>query len=391
MSHELELRRGRRPARPPRRGHRGGLPGRLEVLESRRLLSSSTTDASSVADGSPALVAAMDDPDTMASLTGTTVDLATSSASAQDGQTVTLTATVAAAEGSGTPSGTVTFLDGPAPLATVALDAVGRAALTAALPIGDHAITAVYNGDANFSANISNTVAETVTPTPPAPTGTTVDLATSSASAQDGQTVTLTATVAAAEGSGTPSGTVTFLDGPAPLAVVPLDAAGRAVLRTALPVGDHAISAIYSGDARFAPSGSGPLAESVSPAPTPATNPAPTPATAHDVTSSFVLRFGTIERIGRHVLVPVTLHNRGARSVAGPVLLALDGLRKGVALRNAAGVTRAAPRAGSPFVVVSFGGLGPGGHASVMLDLVFGRRASHPLFTPRVLSGTLLA
>ncbi len=396
MSQESALRRARRRARPPRRGHRVGLPGRLEVLESRQLLT--TTAASSVADGSPIQVAAVNDLDAMASLTGTTVALATTGSAAQEGQSVTLTATVAAAQGSGIPSGTVTFLDGSAPLAAVALDGAGRAALTTPLPVGDHAISAVYSGDANFSANISDTVVEAISPPAPAPMGTTVALATTGSAAQEGQSVTLTATVAAAQGSGIPSGMVTFLDGSAPLAAVALDGAGRAALTTPLPVGDHAISAVYSGDARFAPSASGPVAESVSPVVAPATVPvvapptipAVAPATDHDVTSSFVLRFGAIERIGRHVFVPVTLRNHGRGAVAGPILLALDGLSKGVVLRNAAGVTRAAPRAGSPFVVVSFGGLGPGGHASVTLDLGFSHRAVHPLFIPRVLAGTLL-
>jgi hypothetical protein len=293
----------------------------------------------------------------------------------------------------------VTFLDGSAPLASVALDGAGRAALTTALPVGDHAITAVYGGDATFSANISSTVVEAVSPPAPAPTGTTVDLATTTAAPREGQAVTLTATVAAAQGAAVPSGSVTFLDGSAPLATVPLDAAGRAALTAALPAGGHAITAVYGGDAHFAPSASGPVAESVSPPATPATGPVATPATVpavaatigHDVTSSFVLRFGTIERIGRHVLVRVTLHNRGAEAVAGPVLLALDGLGKGVTLRNAAGATHAAPRAGSPFVVVSFVGLAPGGRASATLDLAFSHRARRPLFIPRVLAGTLLA
>ena len=77
----------------------------------------------------------------LASLTGSTVY----------GQPVTLVATVAAA---GTPTGTVTFLDGGTALATVALVGSGTAALTASAPgLGAHSITAIYSGDTDFVAS----------------------------------------------------------------------------------------------------------------------------------------------------------------------------------------------------------------------------------------------
>jgi len=66
-----------------------------------------------------------------------------------------------------------------------------------------------------------------------------------------GQAVTLTATV---EGDA-PTGDVTFADGATPLATVPLDGAGTAVLVTsALTAGSHTLTASYAGDAGNDPS-----------------------------------------------------------------------------------------------------------------------------------------
>ncbi|MGN5386193.1 Ig-like domain-containing protein [Streptomyces sp. JL7001] len=70
-----------------------------------------------------------------------------------------------------------------------------------------------------------------------------------------GHAVTFTATATPANpAAGAPTGTATFFDGPTRLATVPLDG-GRAVLRTgALRPGEHAITAVYDGDASHTPS-----------------------------------------------------------------------------------------------------------------------------------------
>ena len=81
--------------------------------------------------------------------------------------------------------------------------------------------------------------------------------------AQSGQAVTFTATVNNG-GVSTPTGSVTFRDGPSTLAVVPLDAGGRAAFTTsALTTGPHTITASYGGDGKSAPSTSAPLVEMV--------------------------------------------------------------------------------------------------------------------------------
>ena len=67
-----------------------------------------------------------------------------------------------------------------------------------------------------------------------------------------------------APGIGTPTGSVTFRDGATPLGTVPVDAARQATLTiSTLSVGAHPITAVYDGDAGFAPSTSPVLTETI--------------------------------------------------------------------------------------------------------------------------------
>src|SRR5262249_7845338 len=60
--------------------------------------------------------------------------------------------------------GSVTFQDGTAVLQTIPLDRTGTATFTAAtLSPGTHAITAVYNGDGNFSPRMSAILSQSAT------------------------------------------------------------------------------------------------------------------------------------------------------------------------------------------------------------------------------------
>jgi fibronectin-binding autotransporter adhesin len=92
-------------------------------------------------------------------LTAATAPTATTVASSQNpstsGQNVTFTATVSPLAGSGTPTGTVTFRDGSAILATVALVAGSATFTTSALSVGTHSITAESNGDATYLPSTS--------------------------------------------------------------------------------------------------------------------------------------------------------------------------------------------------------------------------------------------
>jgi hypothetical protein len=120
------------------------------------------------------------------------------------GQVEVLTATVNSA--AGTPTGTVTFLNGTTVLGTAPVDAAGRATLTVALGVGAHALTASFAGGGGFADSISAVVTETVNPA-----ATAVTLVSSVNPTATGRAVNFTATLAVVSpGSGTPTGTVTF-------------------------------------------------------------------------------------------------------------------------------------------------------------------------------------
>ena len=165
------------------------------------------------------------------------------------GQSVTFSAIVTAlAPGGGTPSGSVTFLDGASTLGTATLSG-GKATLkTSSLAVNTHAITVQYGGDANFTTSTSAVLYQVVNQA-----ATTTALKSSKNPTVYGQSVTFTATVTASSpGSGTPSGSVTFLDGGNPIGTASLDGSGVATLATSsLSTTSHAITATYSGDGNF--------------------------------------------------------------------------------------------------------------------------------------------
>lgn len=78
------------------------------------------------------------------------------------GASVTLTATVATS-GTKTPTGMVTFKDGPTVLGATALNGSAVATYsTSSLAQGSHGLTAVYGGDANNAGSTSTIVGEPV-------------------------------------------------------------------------------------------------------------------------------------------------------------------------------------------------------------------------------------
>jgi hypothetical protein len=96
-----------------------------------------------------------DIPTLVVTLPMTATTVASSSNPSVYGQALTLTATVGVVGfGSGTPTGTVTFMDGNTTLGTVALNSSGQASITiASLSVGTHTITALYSGDPSFLAS----------------------------------------------------------------------------------------------------------------------------------------------------------------------------------------------------------------------------------------------
>ncbi|MGW5691798.1 beta strand repeat-containing protein [Streptomyces asiaticus] len=170
------------------------------------------------------------------------------------GETVTLTASVAAVPpGSGTPTGTVTFIisaDGPTVTGT--LDGSGNASVTVpALSVGTHQVAAFYNGDTNFAPSNSP-----LTPLTINPASSTTTLTISPASPVCGEAVTLCAQVTTTPpGTCAPTGTVTFTIAGGPTLTGTLDATGQACVTTsAIPVGTHAVTATYAGNGDVAAS-----------------------------------------------------------------------------------------------------------------------------------------
>jgi hypothetical protein len=153
-------------------------------------------------------------------------------------------------QGTGTPTGTVAFMDGTTTFATVTLNGSGVAtASIGTLTVGLHPITAVYNGDVNFTGSTSNLVNQVVTKT-----NTTLSNVTSSANPSVfGQAVTFSTTVGGT-GAGVATGVVTFLDNGVAIGTGTINAANVATFTTGtlvnpLAVGTHPITATFAGDA----------------------------------------------------------------------------------------------------------------------------------------------
>ena len=232
-----ELSRRIRPPRRPAIGGRarrrmtaGGYRPRVESLEDRWLLTTTTTALTGMPN--PSL----------------------------GGQTVTFTATVTPTSGTGTPTGMVSFNEGSTQLGTGTVGSGGVATFsTGGLAVGMHSITATYGGDAKFSPSTSLPFVQTVNG---APTMTVVTGAPNPSNLS--QAVTFTATVTPTSGTGTPTGTVTFLDGSTQLGTGTLGTGGMATFTTvSLTGGTHVITATYGGNAVFAGSTSGPFTQTV--------------------------------------------------------------------------------------------------------------------------------
>jgi hypothetical protein len=173
------------------------------------------------------------------------------------GQPVTLKATIsAAAPGAGNPSGTVAFKDGASIISGCGAAAVNTATetatcVTSALSVASHAIAATYSGDGNFTGSSSSALTQVVNKA-----SVTATVTSANNPAAHGQPVKFTALVtAAAPGAGTPSGTVTFMDGSTVLGTASLSVIGGVATATfttsSLAAGARSITAVYNGDGNF--------------------------------------------------------------------------------------------------------------------------------------------
>jgi hypothetical protein len=181
-------------------------------------------------------------------------------------QTISFTATVSAL--SGTPTGTVTFVDGFNPLDTVNLSNGQAVYSTSGLSVGTHSIAAVYMGDSNYKSNISNFVSQVV-----------------NQSYVYGQTFTFTAAMSSS--GSTPTGAVTIKDGDAVLGTASLNNGQATYSTSSLEVGTHSISAVYDGNTPYRKSNSSPLTLVVIKANTKTTLTLPPASALQDQTISF--------------------------------------------------------------------------------------------------------
>ncbi len=159
------------------------------------------------------------------------ISVSSSQNPAPTGQSVTFTVALTPA----TTTGSVQLLDGSTVLSSLG---VGTTTASVTLGVGQHSVTAVYSGDTNFNGTTSTAVSQLITTV----TATTVSAA--PPASNYGQSVLLTGSV-----TPTPTGgTIQFLDGGTVLGSVALQSGAASLAVSALAVGAHSITAVYSGD-----------------------------------------------------------------------------------------------------------------------------------------------
>ena len=123
--------------------------------------SGSTVITLTVGDGTGSTFDAFTVTVTAGTATTTTSMPTTSLSPSTYGQAVTFTATASSA--GGTPDGTMTFYDGATPLGTATLNGAGLGSLTTTLvAVGTRSITAVYNGNGQYTGSTSPARTQTV-------------------------------------------------------------------------------------------------------------------------------------------------------------------------------------------------------------------------------------
>ena len=247
---------------------------------------------------------------------------------------VTFTATVAATSGGSVPAGNVRFLDNGTALGTVALSGGVAKFSTTALSVGSHAITARYLGTSAFSTSTSPALTQVVNRA-----STSVTLTSSPNPSASGATVTFAATVRPdAPAGGTPGGQVRFYEGTALLGSASLSGGTATFASSTLSAGTHSITATYQGNAKYAPSTSGTLAQRVDHVTTVVLSSSRNPSTVGD---------------------PVTLTATVSPASASGSISFADGSTSlgGAALNaGAASITTSALAAGSHSIVASYAG-----------------------------------
>ncbi len=174
--------------------------------------------------------------------TVTQITLSSTSSTTLAGKPAGFSVTVTSA--TGIPSGPVSLRDGATVIGTATLSLTGSAVFsTSSLSHGTHSITAAYGGDGNYLASISAIAQQTVQLAQP-----TVTLSGPAGAVDAGTRAAFTAALTTP--GVTPTGTLTLLDGSSAIATATISGDGSFVLATAaLSIGNHTVTASYSGDA----------------------------------------------------------------------------------------------------------------------------------------------
>jgi hypothetical protein len=188
----------------------------------------------------------------------TTTTLVSSLNPAKFGQFVKFTATITSTS-SGTPTGTVTFKNGTTVLGTSNMSGGAASLFINTLAVGTHPITAVYSGNATFSTSTSAVLSQVVNKA-----GSTTKVVSSANPSTSGETVTFTATVKSTT-TGTPAGSVNFMDGTTKLGTRALSGGVAAFSTSTLSTGTHSITAVYVGNFDYTTSTSAVLSQKVNP------------------------------------------------------------------------------------------------------------------------------
>ena len=163
------------------------------------------------------------------------------------------------APGSGSPTGSITFLDGSNTQGTATLSGGKATFKTSGLAVAPHTVTVSYSGDGNFVKSTSAPLTRNVNPA-----ATSSKVTSSESPSVFGESLTFTTTVkAVAPGSGTPTGTVSFLDGSTTLGTGTLSGGTATFSISTLAVAAHSIAVVYVGDTSFLTITSGMLAQTI--------------------------------------------------------------------------------------------------------------------------------
>jgi hypothetical protein len=289
------------------------------------------------------------------SQSSTTLALGASTSSAVYGTTIVFTATVNTNRG--TPTGTVQFFDGGAPLAAVPLNGATAMFTSSSFTVGVHSITASYSGDSNFRGSVSSAFSATVVPAP-------LTLMANNTSRQYGQsnppfTVSYSGfvngdTASALTGTLSCSTTATASS---PAGTYPISCSG-------LSSTNYTITYV-PGQLTITP-----------------------PPCASSVTASVaVTRSGfSYSPLAKRYAQTLTLTNTAGSTITGPIYVILDNLTSSAALYNTGGSTACAAPTGSPYVSIA-GPIGAGASTNVVLQFTDPTNAAISYAT-RFLAGT---